>query len=434
MKGRKNQKKMKDNIKKSSEVKSNKPLEKKTVTIQDNKNNLLNFFKITSVHKSTSIGVEPPQERQIQIKLSRDKTISQQNNTLSKYNICGGKKKKNINMKKFFKKKGMENNNKIDVSNYVLFSEKYVENINNIFTNNFLRNFKRYLESNYINERKNIGPRQDFNISKNSFNKFIQHIFKHFITKYLLSSYRDLLYISEKYFPEKNQKNDYTEVELLSHSDKSNIYLEYSPINLSESHLFYPQLTNIIDKFIKNFRKSKKCGKQNQALLLYRPSNDFTTFINKIRLICDQLGYNLLIKEDEINKLMTFEKLKLINQNYIIGSLKDKNKKYLQIIDNISKTDKWTKFLESNNININISKNITNSIKGKNISKSQSTRNTTQNISKRILSNKSKSKNNNLLTNTILTFIGHNNNETEINEAENLNNNKEYMISKNYQQ
>lgn len=38
------------------------------------------------------------------------------------------------------------------------------------------------------------------------------------------------------------------------------------------------------------------------------------------------MGYNLLIKEDEINKIMTIEKLKLINQNYIIGSVKDKFK------------------------------------------------------------------------------------------------------------
>ena len=444
---------LKKNAKKTTEVKSNQPINKKTTSIQANNNTLLNFFKINSIHKSTSTVTDPPQRRQVTMKLSRDATESQQNYRLSKYKFYGSKKKKTTNVKKFLKKKSDEEKNKIDVSNYILFSEKYVEKINDIFANNFLRNFKRYLESNFLNDRKNIGPRQDLNISKNSFNKFIQHIFKHFITKYLLSSYKDLIYISEKYFPENNQKNDYTEVELLSYKDKSNINLEYSPMNLSECNLFYPELSSVIVKFIKNFRKKKRYKKPNHALLLYRPNNDFTTYINKIRLICDQMGYNLLIKEDETNKLMTFEKLKLINQNYIIGSLKDKNKKYLQIIDNISNTEKWPKFLESNNIDINNniseseyedktnnkskSKNTKNKIRNTNVSKSQSTINTTQDFSKRILQNKNKNNNNNndILSNTILTFIGHSSsNEVNVNESDKINNSKEYLLSRNYQQ
>ena len=92
-----------------------------------------------------------------------------------------------------------ENINKIDVSHFILFSENFSEKINKIFSNNFIRNFKSYLESNFENDRKSIGPRQDINISKNLFNKFIQQSFKHFITKYLLNSYHDLIYVSLKY-------------------------------------------------------------------------------------------------------------------------------------------------------------------------------------------------------------------------------------------
>ena len=120
----------------------------------------------------------------------------------------------------------------------------------------------------------------------------------------------------------------------------SNIYLEYSPINLIECNLFYPDLCSNISKFIKYFKQKKRKKKPNSALLLYRPNNDFTSYITKIKLICSQLGYRLLIREDEVNKLMNIDKLKEINQNYIIGSLQDKNIKYLKILDNISINEK----------------------------------------------------------------------------------------------
>jgi hypothetical protein len=163
------------------------------------------------------------------------------------------------------------------------------------------------------------------------------------------------------------------------------------------------------------------------------------------------LGYNLLIKEDEVNKLISFEKLKLINQNYIIGSLKDKNKKYLQIIDSASTTKKWARFLQTNDMYdlieqeeekfYRMNKNRTqrqNSSRNKykKISKSQSTINTTQDLSKKLLENRIKAnKSEEALSNTMLTFIGHNSTD-EINSQENeqANNSKEFVIAKNYEQ
>ena len=156
-------------------------------------------------------------------------------------------------------------------------------------------------------------------------------------------------------------------------------------------------------------------------------------------MIFDQLGYNLLIKEDEANKLISFEKLKLINQNYIIGSLKDKNKKYLQIINNLAITNKWKNFIEINNINLKEEKDTYKSKKisrTQNISKSQSTINTTQALSKKIIRNKTLKIKEDVLSNTLLTFIGHGNSndiETQEKNSENYNS-KENIIAKNYQQ
>ena len=419
---------------------------KKTVSIEQNNFTLLNFFKITSMHKSTSINKKESPRRQVFMRLKRDKTDPNQNYRLSKYNIGKPKKKKKSNIKRFLKKPNNNNdNNKIDISNFVLFSEKYCDEIKNIFENNFIRNFKSYLDTNFNNDRKNISRRHDLNISKNTFNEFIQQIFELFIEKYLLNTYNKLIYISKNYLLDNNNdENNYNEVELLSYNEKENIYLEYSPINIQESNLFYPELSSTIVKFIKNFSKKKLNKMPNCALLLYRPSNDFSSYINKIRLICDQMGYNLLVKENEINKLMSFEKLKLINQNYIIGSLKDKNKKYLEIIEAVANTDKWKKFVEENDIyslieeekifvkNINRTQMI-NNIRNKKMSKSQSCIHTTQNLSKKMINKKNKT--NDILSNTILTFIGHNSNE-EINSQQNNDNNnsKAYNIAKDYQQ
>ena len=418
---------------------------KKTVSIEQNNFTLLNFFKITSIHKSTSINKKESPRRQVFMRLKRDKTDPNQNYRLSKYNIGKPKKKKKSNIKRFLKKPNNNNNNKIDISNFVLFSEKYCDEIKNIFENNFIRNFKSYLDTNFNNDRKNISRRHDLNISKNTFNEFIQQIFELFIEKYLLNTYNKLIYISKNYLIDNNNdENNYNEVELLSYNEKENIYLEYSPINIQESNLFYPELSSTIVKFIKNFSKKKLNKMPNCALLLYRPSNDFSSYINKIRLICDQMGYNLLVKENEINKLMSFEKLKLINQNYIIGSLKDKNKKYLEIIEAVANTDKWKKFVEENDIyslieeekifvkNINRTQMI-NNIRNKKMSKSQSCIHTTQNLSKKMINKKNKT--NDILSNTILTFIGHNSNE-EINSQQNNDNNnsKAYNIAKDYQQ
>ena len=430
-----NQKKIQ---KKSADISNINNANKKSIPIEDNNKTIDNFFTIRSHHKSTVSNSEQPQARQDPTKLNKAKNESKKNYKLSKYNFYESKTKENLNIKKLMKINNEENKNKIDVSKYILFSENFNGEIYNIFNNNFIRSFKNFLEKDFQVDEKIIKTKQKLNITKNSFNKFIQPIFSHFLTKYLLNQYPDLIYVSTKYI-DNIIRNDYSEIELLSKNDASNIYLEYSPINLNESNLFHPELTKNISHFIKKFRQKKHKKKENQALLLYRPGEDFTSFINKLRLIFDQLGYNLLIKEDEANKLISFEKLKLINQNYIIGSLKDKNKKYLQIINNLATTNKWKNFIEINNINLKEEKDTYKSKKisrTQNISKSQSTINTTQALSKKIIRNKTLKIKEDVLSNTLLTFIGHGNSndiETQEKNSENYNS-KENIIAKNYQQ
>ena len=343
-----NQKYQKTLQKKTQNIQKNPNLNKKTTDITENHLTLLNYFE--ALDKIPSTNPPPSKGRQDKKKLKKyDRTDAKKDITITKFikNKLAKDNEKKASTKKLLKKRTNNNINKIDTSKFILFSENFSKQIKNIFENNFQRNFKHYLDKDFIEERKNIGPRHELNISNNSFNKFLKHIFHNYITKYLLNTYRNLIYVSKKYITDTKEKKNNSEIGLLSYIEKPDILLEYLPINLNESKLFYPDLSSMIIKFIKNFRKTKRNKKPNCALLLYRPNNDFITYINKIRLICDQMGYNLLVREDEANKLMTFEKLKLINQNYVIGSLRDKNKKYLQIIDSISTTDKWNKFLKA---------------------------------------------------------------------------------------
>jgi hypothetical protein len=117
-----------------------------------------------------------------------------------------------------------ENEIKIDVSNFILFNENFSNEINDIFTNNFVRSFKRFIDDKYKNQTNKIGTQQNINISKITFNKFIQQNFKYFITKYLLNTYHNLIYVPQKYMMRQNKENDLDEVDLLSYNDKSNIF------------------------------------------------------------------------------------------------------------------------------------------------------------------------------------------------------------------
>ena len=405
---------------------------KKNVPISENNSTIFNFFKVSSVHKSTSTPLVQ-ESRQNITNLNQEKNESKKNYRLSRYEFYKSKQKNNLLLKKLTKNTE-ENEITIDVSKFILFNENFTNEINDIFVNNFIRSFKRYIDDKFKNEADKIGIYKNLNISKITFNKFIQQIFKYFITKYLLNTYQNLIYIPQKYMMQQNKENDLNEVGLLSYNEKSNIFLEYSPINLIECNLFFPDLCSHISKYIKNFKIKKRKSKPNVALLLYRKNEDFTAYINKIKLICDQLGYRLLIREDEVNKLMNIDKLKEINQNYIIGSLQDKNLKYLKILDKISTTEKWTNFLENNNIQVLSPNeeeiNNKNYIKNKNISKTQTTAEMTQNISKKILEKEEI----NRLFSGGLTFIGHNNNYFSSSQGNEITISKESQIFQNYQQ
>ena len=387
---------------------------KKTTSIPDNNSTLLKFFKLKSTVNSIQTNEKKPLIKENFINLNEE----MKNNNKDK-------KKNDINN---FINDNDENKNKIDISNFVLFDENFTEELNKIFKDNFVDDFKQYLEDNFIHDMKEFFYPHDLKISRFTFNKFIQQIFNHFITKYLLNNYSELIYVSKQFISENSFNNNLSELELLSLKHNSNILLEYLPINLTESKLFYPELSSEIVKFIKNFKLNRYKRKQNYALILYRQNNDFTSYINKIKLICNQRGFNLLIKEDEVNKLMTFEKLKLINQNNIIGCLKEKNKKYLQIIDNLSNTSKWKKFINSLKY-VNKFDEMDELIY-KNQIKSQSTRNSTKSSKITSLSKNMNQINENLSQN-LLTYIGHNN---EIKKNINNINSNEYIISKRYQQ
>ena len=279
---------------------------------------------------------------------------------LSKFKFSYTKKDKNSqsngSSNKIIKSlsQSIEQNIKIDVSKYVLFSEKFSNAISLILSHNFLNRFRRFL-----NEELSKNQNQEKGAIKN-FNNFIQNNFSIFITKYFLNIYNNLLYVPRIYITNK-KANNINHLGLLSRTNKTNITLDFfSPINLNEANLFFPSLCSCLSDFIKQFKNIKKKNKKKQktknnkncknfkSLVLYRPNEDFRFFISKIELICNAFGYELLIREDDENKIMNFDKLKEIRQNKIISSLKEKSIKYLELMRHISNDDKWKKFINDN--------------------------------------------------------------------------------------
>ena len=332
---------------------SNLPNTVKKNTTEPNNTSILNYFFVSTEEKIK----HPISSDSRQQPLTNNTNQKYKDPHLSKFKFTYTKKDKNIKLNDPSNKKiksisqNMEQFIKIDVSKYVLFSEKFSNSIALILSNNFLNRFRRFLT-----EELNKNHNQEKGAIKN-FNNFIQKNFSIFITKYFLNIYNNLLYVPRIYITN-NKSINTNQLGLLSRTNKTNITLDFfSPINLNEATLFYPSLCSCISDFIKQFKHIKKKYKKKQktknnknfkALVLYRPNEDFRSFISKIELICNSFGFELLIREDDENKLMNFDKLKEIRQNKIIGSLKEKSIKYLELVRHISNDEKWKKFINEN--------------------------------------------------------------------------------------
>ena len=91
----------KKNPKKCQDNKNTLNPNKKTTPIEENNSNLLNFFKLTSIHKSTSTNKEVQPRRQVINQLKHDKTDPNKDYRLSRFNFYQSKKRKSQTSKIF---------------------------------------------------------------------------------------------------------------------------------------------------------------------------------------------------------------------------------------------------------------------------------------------------------------------------------------------
>ena len=231
---------------------------KKNVTDANN-TSILNYFFITEDKIKQSV---PSNSRQQA--LTNNIKQKYKDPRLSKFKFSYTKKDKNSqsngSSNKIIKSlsQNMEQNIKIDVSKYVLFSEKFSNAISLILSHNFLNRFRRFL-----NEELNKNQNQEKGAIKN-FNNFIQNNFSIFITKYFLNIYNNLLYVPRIYITNK-KANNINHLGLLSRTNKTYITLDFfSPINLKEATLFFPSLCSCLSDFIKQFKNIRKKNKKKQ--------------------------------------------------------------------------------------------------------------------------------------------------------------------------
>ena len=123
------------------------------------------------------------------------------------------------------------------------------------------------------------------------------------ITKFFLHLNKNIIYIPKELTEKSPMKIRYHNVKLFSgFNHVKDIFLQYSPLNIEESKLFYPKFTQGVIDYIQNFKNEK-------ALYIYSPF-DYISDLQKIEIICNDLEYNIIrIDETELNKNYKLNKI-----------------------------------------------------------------------------------------------------------------------------
>ena len=183
--------------------------------------------------------------------------------------------------------------------NAILCDFKIIDNLYNKLEssfdkiNRFMSNYKKY---------------QNKNINK-----------KELITKFLLQlKYIDIAYIpqillSEVYDESKisqNLKN------FLGYNDFKKLFTDFMPHNIRDCQIFWPNITEIITKYLNNFKEGK-------GLFIY-VEDDYLSYLKKIKLLCNLYNYETsVIDESNQMKCMILDKLSEAMQTKRLPSISE---------------------------------------------------------------------------------------------------------------
>ena len=199
--------------------------------------------------------------------------------------------------------------------------------------NRFLVNNKKFEYNNKINQRDLL-------------TKFLLQL------KYIDISYISPIFLNENFNEEKisqNLKN------FIGYNNLKGIKSNFMPNSIKECEIFWPNITEIIKKYLNNFH-------EGYGLFIY-VKHDYLSYLNKIKLLCNLFNYETsVIDESNTNKNMILDKLSEAMQTKRLPSINENLGAQILMLEEMvnSFSYKWEIF--SKNSDQNKNKNTNNNI------------------------------------------------------------------------
>ena len=184
---------------------------------------------------------------------------------------------------------------------------------------------------------------------------------KDLITKFLLQlKYIDLSYISPPFISEIYNEFKISQdlKNFLGYTSLKGISMNFMPNNLKECQIFWPNITEIITKYLNNFQEGK-------GLFIY-VEHDYLSYLNKIKILCNLFNYETsVIDESNQNKNMILDKLSEAMQTKRLPSISENLGTQILMLEEMvnSFSHKWeifSKNSEQNKSNMKVFNNMNN--------------------------------------------------------------------------
>ena len=224
--------------------------------------------------------------------------------------------------------------------------------IDNIFTK-LISSFEKI--ERFINNKK--GEIQNVKININR---------KELITKFILQlKYTDIIYLSPSLLSDKFNEGKISQNirNFAGFNSLKGVTMNYSPNNKKECSIFWPNITDIISKYLNNFHEGK-------GLYIY-VEHDYLSYLNKIKILCNLYNYETcVIDETNQAKGIILDKLSEAMQTKRLPSISEQLGNQMLLLEEMvnSFSYKWKIFNKNddNNVNNNINNNIINNTNNEN--------------------------------------------------------------------
>ena len=285
---------------------------KEIISSSKNKNTLTNYFSFSTEKKETKKKNSISKEQE-------NKT----NTNYSQYEIIRNPSKPRL---------GKEYSNILNkylniASKCILFTENQIEEINS-----YLNFIYEKIDSFFLAEKKYI---------KDDIKKINRN---NLLIKLLLHSNNEFFFIPLSLQINDNYKN-FKEIFLFNgYNNTKNLFYNFFPCNTEECSIFWSEIFNPINKYIKNFDNEK-------ALYIYS-SQDYFNYLKKAEIIFSILNYNIIrIDETDLTKYLKLNKIYEATQSQSISFIPDELNNRMFLLESILNNfiEKWKDITKYNN-------------------------------------------------------------------------------------